>query len=420
MKRASVWAVGLGLVALAAGGCSRAEKNAAPPSPQAAIAQRLAPADWPAVAVVATNSVELQDRLQIAGDVVVTQASAGPTLGWGAKLVVGLDATLDGSATADTLALGDRAVVTGDAKYNQRAGNGTVRGTSTSPLALRVPVSVPTLPSISPGTQAVSLTNSEQRTLAAGALHRGRLPAPTAISATATRPATAPALRSGTAPELTAAIPAPRSCDPGYRRRPHARRTGTSCADEVATATRPATVRGSCVARQRAGARRWQSVHGGQLRPRHRRRHDLLAAGTSCADADLCNGDETCDGTGACVAGIAARARRRQPLHRRLLRPSHGVTQRPLAAGTAAPTCDLCNGDERCSARDSARRPAGRRRRQPCTVTRATRFRRSKHPRGAGTSCADADLCNGTSPASACDLSVGHAADRRRREPLYG
>jgi hypothetical protein len=31
--------------------------------------------------------------------------------------------------------------------------------------------------------------------------------------------------------------------------------------------------------------------------------HAPLEAGTSCADDDICNGDETCDGAGSCVQG---------------------------------------------------------------------------------------------------------------------
>ena len=126
--------------------------------------------------------------------------------------------------------------------------------------------------------------------------------------------------------------------------------------------------------------------------------HDPLAAGTSCADGDLCNGDETCDGAGACVAGIAPVLDDGNPCTADSCDPATGVSNDPVAAGTSCADGDLCNGDELCSAAgdclpgDPLVVDDG----NPCTDDSCDPVAGvANTPLAAGTSCADADLCNG-------------------------
>jgi hypothetical protein len=163
---------GLVLVVLSVIGCAKADLDdgqATEPTKPATVAQPLEPAEWPLEAVVATNSIQLKDRLEVTGDVAVTQASPGPVLSSGAELVLDSSAKVTGNVKADTLKLAGGSVVTGNATYNQKSGSGTVQGTSSSPLALPLPITIPNLPTISPGTQNVQVAASQTSTIAAGA-----------------------------------------------------------------------------------------------------------------------------------------------------------------------------------------------------------------------------------------------------------
>ena len=115
----------------------------------AAVVQRLEPEAWPAQAVVSTNSILLQDRLEVSGDIAVTRASPGPWLSSNAEFVAGMDAVVTGNLQADTVVLNARSRITGNAGYNQISGTGTIGGTRTTPLSLPLGISIPELPSIS-------------------------------------------------------------------------------------------------------------------------------------------------------------------------------------------------------------------------------------------------------------------------------
>lgn len=134
----------------------------------AAQKQALEVGEWPLEALVATNSIQFEDRATFEGDVAVTQAATGAVLSSGTELVIGPDAVLTGSVAADGVVVRERSVVTGNADYNSLAGSGTIQGTAASPLSLPLPLAVPQLPSIAPGFQNVQLSNSAQQTLPAG------------------------------------------------------------------------------------------------------------------------------------------------------------------------------------------------------------------------------------------------------------
>ena len=129
--------------------------------------QRVEVTDWPQADITVTGSVQLDQRATFEGDIVAISASP-ITLAHGAEIALENDAILTGTARADTLFLGDRARITGVAAYNSKQGNGTVEGTQTSPLALPLDIQLPNLPPMTPGSQDVSLTFSESRTLGPG------------------------------------------------------------------------------------------------------------------------------------------------------------------------------------------------------------------------------------------------------------
>jgi hypothetical protein len=86
-------------------GCSKGEQ-ASPhtESSSRSVSQALEPSAWPAQAVVATNSIELQDRLHVTGDIAVVQASNGPWLSSNAELAASYDsAPIFADAPADRI-----------------------------------------------------------------------------------------------------------------------------------------------------------------------------------------------------------------------------------------------------------------------------------------------------------------------------
>ncbi|TNF27106.1 MAG: hypothetical protein EP329_20110 [Deltaproteobacteria bacterium] len=71
--------------------------------------------------------------------------------------------------------------------------------------------------------------------------------------------------------------------------------------------------------------------------------------GTSCADADLCDGAEICV-AGACAAGAPLTCDDGDPCTADACNPASGCDNGPVADGTSCADADLCNGDETCVA----------------------------------------------------------------------
>jgi RHS repeat-associated protein len=79
-------------------------------------------------------------------------------------------------------------------------------------------------------------------------------------------------------------------------------------------------------------------------------RHDPVPVGASCSDANYCNGTETCDGLGTCLAGIPVSADDRNPCTVDRCDPATGVWNDPVPGGTSCSDGDACNGEEICNA----------------------------------------------------------------------
>lgn len=74
-----------------------------------------------------------------------------------------------------------------------------------------------------------------------------------------------------------------------------------------------------------------------------------VADGTSCADADPCNGSETCS-TGTCTAGTPLVCADGEACTTDVCTPLVGCQFFPLADGSSCADGDPCNGDETCAA----------------------------------------------------------------------
>jgi RHS repeat-associated protein len=78
--------------------------------------------------------------------------------------------------------------------------------------------------------------------------------------------------------------------------------------------------------------------------------HLPVAAGTGCADGDACNGIETCNGSGQCAQSGATPVDDLNPCTVDACDPTAGVTHAPVAAGLSCSDGQICNGEERCDA----------------------------------------------------------------------
>src|SRR5262249_18403052 len=78
--------------------------------------------------------------------------------------------------------------------------------------------------------------------------------------------------------------------------------------------------------------------------------HIPVAHGTSCSDGNACNGVEACDGVGQCVAGAAPSIADGNPCTVDTCDPVVGVLHAPAIAGSSCSDGDPCNGAETCNA----------------------------------------------------------------------
>jgi hypothetical protein len=133
-------------------------------------------------------------------------------------------------------------------------------------------------------------------------------------------------------------------------------------------------------------------------------RHVPVPSGNSCADADRCNGDETCDGAGHCVGGGPPSADDGNPCTEDSCDPATGPQHTPSPLGTRCDNdnvCDgvsTCDGNGACVAGPVPSPDDG----NPCTTDTCDPVLGVRHtPVTQGTSCEDGDLCNGTERCSA-------------------
>jgi YVTN family beta-propeller protein/cysteine-rich repeat protein len=127
------------------------------------------------------------------------------------------------------------------------------------------------------------------------------------------------------------------------------------------------------------------------------------AAGTPCPDATVCNGDETCDGAGACVVGPPLACHDGNPCTLDTCDALAGCLYPDALAGTPCPDATVCNGDETCDGAGGCLpgTPLTCVDGLPCTLDTCDASAGCLYPPApAGTPCPDATVCNG---AETCD-----------------
>ncbi|HET7542785.1 MAG TPA: hypothetical protein VFK05_23095, partial [Polyangiaceae bacterium] len=78
--------------------------------------------------------------------------------------------------------------------------------------------------------------------------------------------------------------------------------------------------------------------------------HTPVAAGTSCSDGNACNGVEACTSSGQCLASALPAIDDGNACTEDACDPAQGITHVPVAAGLSCADSTVCNGDERCDA----------------------------------------------------------------------
>ncbi|MBK8997394.1 MAG: hypothetical protein IPM35_16825 [Myxococcales bacterium] len=374
--------------------------------------------DWPSEAVVALNSVWLKEHSTLTstvnGAVAVIDASPGPVLAESEEAVVGQNVTVTGTVSANRVRIKLGGVVNGDVRENSLINNGTINGATVTPLALPLAITAPTFPTFSAGTTAVTLTQHEDRTLAAGdygqvTLQMGSVADPTVLTLgggiynfdglnvgekSRVECASAceirikgrlepgedsfigPAAGSGLTPaEVEIFVEGingssgalggtPRAAVIGFDSSVQARlyaANGTLWIKSGTTATGTFVARdvlvgeGVSVSKDTTGA--CGPIDDGNPctadscdEGTGTVHHDPLPAGTSCSNGNACDGVELCDGAGTCQPGTPPDLDDGNACTTDACSPSGGVTHAPVAAGTACGDGNACNGDETCDA----------------------------------------------------------------------
>ncbi|HEX2880836.1 MAG TPA: discoidin domain-containing protein, partial [Polyangiaceae bacterium] len=134
--------------------------------------------------------------------------------------------------------------------------------------------------------------------------------------------------------------------------------------------------------------------------------HTPLAAGSACGEANACSGAASCDAVGNCIAGSVLPIDDGNPCTADACDPVTGVSHTPLAAGASCADLNVCDGSETCDGAGScvAGTPLPIDDGNPCTadVCDPTAGVVTHNAVAVGTSCADSNLCNGT---ETCDAA---------------
>jgi MYXO-CTERM domain-containing protein len=142
--------------------------------------------------------------------------------------------------------------------------------------------------------------------------------------------------------------------------------------------------------------------------------HTSLAAGASCSDADVCNGTETCNAAGMCVASGALDCADNDPCTVDACDAVTGCSNAPAPAGSSCADADACNGTETCDAAGMCvpGMALDCDDNNPCTADTCDALGGCKHTDAAdGTACGDGDACNGDELCAAGQCAPGAALD---------
>ncbi|HEY6558770.1 MAG TPA: hypothetical protein VI072_15910 [Polyangiaceae bacterium] len=138
--------------------------------------------------------------------------------------------------------------------------------------------------------------------------------------------------------------------------------------------------------------------------------HEPALPGTSCANANICDGNEVCGASANCLAGTPVPVNDSNPCTSDACDPIAGVIHTPAPAGTSCSDGNACNGTESCGASGTCAPGVvpvlddG----NPCTADACDAAVGVTHvPLMAGSACSDSNYCNGD---EACDSAGACAA----------
>ena len=410
--------------------------------------------EWPAEVLVGLRGVRLDKNADITGDIAVLNIGDKP------ELDVDKDGQLQGSVRANRIKLDKDTVVTGNAAFNTLSGSGTVQGSTTTPLTLPLAVTIPLVGSVTPGASDLSVASGSTHTLPAGARNRVSL----AKDATLRLSGGSYAFRSLSADKDTR-IECVAACDVRILETIDLDKNvylgpaegasigsesvdvrvvgGNDCSGVAVDIDKDAKLRARIAAPSGTlqidknvdargiliGCRVVLKKDATVVKDATELctdvddgnpcttdtcdpstgvvTHTPVAAGTACHDADACNGDETCDGVGACQPGTPPVIDDGNDCTTDACDPTSGVSHTPVAAGTACPDADVCNGDETCSAAGMCEpgTPLVIDDGNPCTADACDPVAGVSHvPVPTGTTCADSNICNGDETCNAAGV----------------
>ena len=142
--------------------------------------------------------------------------------------------------------------------------------------------------------------------------------------------------------------------------------------------------------------------------------HENVAAGVSCSDGSVCNGAEVCDAAGACLPGTSLDCDDDDPCTTDTCDPAAGCDSELAPAGTDCSDGDACNGAETCDAAGAclAGTPVDCDDDNPCTVDSCDAAGLCEHEKVADdTACGDGDACNGDELCAAGVCTAGEPLD---------
>jgi RHS repeat-associated protein len=176
--------------------------------------------------------------------------------------------------------------------------------------------------------------------------------------------------------------------------------TGTSCSDgNICNGAETCNASAACVAGTPPSVDDGNPCTADTCDPSAGVIHAPVAQGTGCSDGNACNGTESCDGNGICLAGVPPSVDDGNVCTSDACDPALGVTHTPVATGTSCSDGNVCNGAETCNASGacSAGSPLNTDDGNPCTVDSCDPTAGVRHtPASAGTSCSDGNACNGS------------------------
>ncbi|MCL2825040.1 MAG: hypothetical protein FWD57_13710, partial [Polyangiaceae bacterium] len=136
-------------------------------------------------------------------------------------------------------------------------------------------------------------------------------------------------------------------------------------------------------------------LHGTADNQNRRTPHSV---GPSCYDGNVCNGEEACDGSGNCIPGKPLTCVTENPCLEATCDPLTGCTASPKPIGTSCSDGNPCNGEETCDGSGACApgSPPIVDDGNPCTVDTCDPVLGVLHePLSGGASCSDGDACNG-------------------------